>query len=242
MHKNVVKAFIASSLLLGLTACSDMAVDENEAIGMPSDFSVSEYVKINPDVKYQQIRKDLMDNFFYNKARQDSSKSAWLLEDGSVVISETMPAGGSFANDVRKAAKDAIEADNEAFLADTALAHEVFSKYIGFDDSLWVEELDPDVKTAICEFNKQQTGAPDVKEDKAFLKNFSFNEDLMANHYLMLGTLEGRAYRYCTKSDNLSTTFAEVVPDTLGSAPFMLDYSANRFCYDSTSAQKYIIQ
>jgi hypothetical protein len=232
-------------LALGLMACSDLGVEKNEAIGMPADFSLEEYIKINPDVKYQQIRKDLMDHGYYNKARLDTAKKAVMMPDSTIVVDYVdFPSGAKLAKDARKAAQANIDADNEEFLTDTALVHKVFSLYVGFADSLWagVDSLDSDEKTAILEFNKQQTGKPSVKEDKEYLEKFAFDEDLMFNHYLLLGVLEGRAYRYCKKGESKSMPIEKVVPDTLGTKPFMLDYSAGRFCYDSTSAQKYLIQ
>ena len=232
-------------LALGLMACSDLGVGENEAVGMPADFSLDEYIKINPDVKYQQIHKDLVDHSYYNKARLDTVQKAVMMPDSTIVVDyESFPAGAKLARDARKAAQANVDADNEEFLKDTALVHKVFSVYIGFADSTWpgVDSLDSDQKAAIFGFNKQQTGAPNVKEDKEYLEKFEFDEDLMFNHYLLLGTLEGRAYRYCKKGESKSTPIDKFVPDTLGSAPIMLDYSAGRFCYDSTSAQKYLIQ
>lgn len=238
---------ILVGLALGLVACSDMALDENEAIGMPSDFDLQEYVKINPDVKYQQIRKDLMDHGFYNQARLDTIKRSFMTVDSELVIVDDgamPPAGAKPARAARDSAQARVDADNAEFLKDTALAHKVFSVYVGFADSLWkgVDSLNADEKKAMFEFNKQQVGAPNVKEDKDFLEKFSFDEDLMFQHYLLLGALEGRAYRYCTKDDKMTTPFGKVKPDTLGSSPIMLDYSAGRFCYDSKKEQKYLIQ
>lgn len=238
---------ILVGLALGLAACSDMAVEEGEAVGMPSDFDLEEYIKINPDVKYQQVRKDLMDHGFYNQARLDTAKRAFITPDSVVVIvleGTTPPTGSKLAKEARALAQANINADNDAFLKDSALVHKVFSTYVGFADSLWkgVDSLNSDEKTAIFEFNKQQTGEPSVKEDKEFLEKFVYDEDLMTQHYLLLGLLEGRAYRYCTQNDKKSTPISKFVPDTLGKAPIMLDYSAGRFCYDSKSDRKYLIQ
>ena len=235
------------SLALGLVACSDMGIDETEATGLPDDYSLEKYLELNPDIKYQQARKDLKDHGFYNQARLDTIKKAFITPEGEIVIvaEGTMPpTGAKIAKDARAAAQANMNADNEAFLADSAFAHKVFSTYVGFADSLWkgVDSLDSDEKAAMFEFNKQQTGKPNLKEDKAFLEKFPYDESLMEQHYLLLGSLEGRAYRYCTKSDKKSTPFSKVVPDTLGSAPAMLVYSAWRFCYDSKTNQKYVVK
>jgi len=231
-----------------VAACSDMGVDEDVAVGLPSDYSLEEYLAINPDIKYQQVKKDLADNQFYNVDRFDSANNSYMVAEGDdsvFVIAPARPDNSNFAKEARAKANASILDDNENFLSDTALVKEVFLTYLGFADSLWkgADSLDKDMRSALCLFNKQQKGAPNSAEDRAFLENFKYNERLLEKHYLFLGAMEGRAYRYCNQSDSRSLKMESAVPDTISAnSSTMLDYRSFRFCYDSTSAQKYLIQ
>ena len=247
MHKkNLYLGLLISGM--AVVACSDMGVDESEAFGFPSDYSLAEYLTINPDIKYQQVKKDLADNQYYNVDRFDSANNSYMVAEGDdsvFVIAPARPENSNFAKEARAKASADIQADNKNFLSDTALVKEVFLVYLGLADSLWkgADSLDKDMRNALCQFNKQQKGAPNSAEDRAFLENFKYNETLFEKHYLLLGSMEGRAYRFCTASDSRSAGIASVVPDTItDNSATMLDYRAFRFCYDSTSAQKYLIQ
>lgn len=246
MFKTVKSISIMAFALGCLVGCSDMGVDAKEAFAMPSDYSLDVYLKVNPDVKYQQIKKDIADNKQHNPLRSDSVNKAVILKDGSVLISwDVMPEGATFASDIRKAALLNQNADNKAFLADSNLVKDVFLKYMGLADSLWegVENLTKAQKNAVLAFNIQQKGAPDTKADRKFLENFKFDETLLAEHYKLLGMLEGRAYRFCGEGDSKSTPITSLeVPVIEDASAIMRDYRGYFFCLDSATAVKYVVK
>lgn len=241
--KNISAAAFALTCMVG---CSDMALDAEEISDLPSDYSLDVYLKVNPDIKYQQIKKDIADNQQYNPLRSDSVNKAVILEDGTIQISwETQPVGSKPASDIRIAALANQTADNKAFLADSQLVKDVFLKYMGLADSLWegVEGLSKLHKNAVLEYNIQQKGAPDTKADRAFLENFKYDQTLLENHYKLIGILEGRAYRYCSKNDSKAMPMSSLtVPVIEESGSAMSDYSRYRFCLDSASTIKYVVK
>ena len=244
--KNLYFGLLISGMVM--VACSDMGVDKDEAIGLPSDYSLEEYLAINPDIKYQQVKRDLEVNQFYNPDRFDSASNSYYVYEGDdsvFVIAPAKPENSEFARDARAKANEDINADNKEFLKDSALVKEVFVTYLGFPDSLWkgLDSLDKDMRTIVCLFNKQQKGPPNSKEDRAYLENFKYNERLLEMHYLVLGAMEGRAYRYCTNQDSRSKKMSAAVPDTIvDNSATMLDYRNYRFCFDSKKNEKYLIQ
>lgn len=256
--KNTIKFLCASFGIAALVACSDMAVNENEALNAPSDFVLADYLAINKDIRAEQVLADLKKNKYYNAGRMDSlgamnkvdkeGEICFVYEKG---VCEGFKAGTE-AKKARDLAKADTAKDNAAFLSDVELVRMVFTDFIGFNDSLWnphvdstgvLDSIDSDIKAAVLRFNRQQIGAPNTAEDRKYLEEFTYDESLFEKHYLLIGIQDGRAYRYCNASDSRTLPFADVVPDTIrGSGPFALDYSARAFCYDSTNATVYSIK
>lgn len=247
MMKTKCYKFLAAGFIsLSFLACSDMAVDSADAVGLPSDFTIASYQELNPDVLYAQIRRDLSKR---NQVRLDSTNKLYHnAETGELVITSDSPPTG-FSNDstakaIRAKAKANYDADNAAFLADEKFVKEIFIRYLGIDSSLWLglDSLNSEQKSLLYTFNLQQQGKPNLEADKQYLENFQFDEDLIKKHYLLLGLLEGRPYRYC---DGLSTgnPISKVVPDTIkNQLPYMPDYSAHRFCLNENEGLVYVIK
>ena len=254
MNKKVKFALIGTALVLG--ACADYSVDSGDMVvktsnpgngtrdvayyQLPSDFDLDIYLTLNPDVKYYQIinRLRIQDN----KPRLDSMQDAATKADATALYN----------------------ADNEAFLADEALAKKAFLMS-GYPEAMWAgsAELNKEQKAMVIRFNKQQIGgAPNSAEDLAYLNNFQYDPDLYEKHYSAFGILEGRAYRACAAADitipagnaqagktvvskdaSSDATLAKIVnlADTLGARPRIMDYSAYYFCQNAADGLVYPI-
>ncbi len=222
---------------LAFMSCSDIPTNSSDFVvtttnidlavySAPSDFDLETYLKLNPDVKYNQIIMDLKNNSFYNPARLDSMVAT--KNDAATVA----------------AAKASFEADNLAFLnTDPSFTKQIFIM-AGYSDSTWlgVDQLNSEQKKMILRFNRQQNGAPSFQEDSTYILTFKYENELLENHYTMFGLLNGRPYRYCNAASELVLPKSQVVPDTLGKRPFILDYSANVFCFDSTTSSIFAIK
>lgn len=237
-------------------ACADYSVDSDDMMvktsnagngtrdiayyALPEDYDLDAYLKLNPDVKYYQIINKLRNQD--NKPRLDSMQNA-----------ETKVEATALYN-----------ADNDAFLADEALAKKAFLM-AGYSESMWAgsEALNKEQKAVILRFNKQQIGgAPNSADDKAYIDNFQYDPELYLMHYAAFGILEGRAYRSCAKNDitipagyaNAGKTVVSKeesdakplvtivnLADTLGARPRMMDYSAYYFCKNESDGRTYPI-
>ena len=254
MNKKVKFALIGTALVLG--ACADYSVDSGDMAvktsnagngvhdvtfyKMPSDFDLDTYLSLNPDVKYFQIIDRLRNQD--NKPRLDSMAN----------------------NDTKAEATALYNADNEAFLADEALAKKAFLM-AGYPEAMWAgaAELNKEQKAIVLRFNKQQIGgAPSAAEDVAYLDNFVYDPDLYEMHYAAFGILDGRAYRACAAADitipagnpqagktvvskaaSIEKQVATIVnlADTLGAKPRIMDYSSYYFCQNAADGQIYPI-
>lgn len=254
MNKKVKFALIGTALVLG--ACADYSVDSGDMAvktsnagngvhdvtfyKMPSDFDLDTYLALNPDVKYFQIIDRLRNQD--NKPRLDSMAN----------------------NDTKAEATALYNADNEAFLADEALAKKAFLM-AGYPEAMWAgaAELNKEQKAIVLRFNKQQIGgAPSAAEDVAYLDSFVYDPDLYEMHYAAFGILDGRAYRACAAADitipagnpqagktvvskaaSIEKQVATIVnlADTLGAKPRIMDYSSYYFCQNAADGQIYPI-
>ena len=253
MNAKVKFALVGTALLFG--ACADYSVDSEDMMvktsfpgngtrdiayyALPEDYDLDTYLKLNPDVKYYQIINKLRDQD--NKPRLDSMNG------------ETKTDATALYN-----------ADNEAFLADEALAKKAFLM-AGYPESMWPgsDALGKEQKDVILRFNKQQIGgAPSSAEDKAYIDNFQYDPELYQMHYAAFGILEGRAYRVCkaaditipkgypqsgktvvSKEESIVKPLVTIVnlADTLGARPRMMDYSAYYFCKNEADGRTYPI-
>lgn len=254
MNSKVKFALVGAALVMG--ACADYSVDSDDMMvktsnpgngtrdiayyALPEDYDLDTYLKLNPDVKYYQIINKLRTQD--NKPRLDSMQNAETKVEATALYT----------------------ADNDAFLADEALAKKAFLM-AGYSESMWPgsEALDKEQKAVILRFNKQQIGgAPNSADDKAYIDNFQYDPELYEMHYAAFGILEGRAYRKCEKNDitipagyaNAGKTVVSKeesdakplvtivnLADTLGARPRMMDYSAYYFCKNEADGQTYPI-
>lgn len=245
MNTKVKFALVGTALLFG--ACADYSVDSDDMMvktsnagngehdiayyAMPEDYDLDTYLKLNPDVKSFQIVDRLRNQD--NKPRLDSMASA--------------------DAEVKAAATERYNADNDAFLADESLMKKAFL-LAGYQESMWpgLEELNKEQKAVLLRYNKQQIGgAPNSADDKAYIDNFQYDVELYDMHYAAFGVLDGRAYRNCTKNDitipagyanagktvvskqeSIAKEVASIVnlADTLGAKPRIMDYSSYYFC------------
>src|SRR5574344_1827243 len=233
--------FFTLCAVLMCCACSDMSADSDEIAAIqagtatqtisdyPADFNTSVYSELNQDIAYEQILADLRNNGYYNPARMDSMSA--------------VTSAGTPDTAVRNPAKAPYAADNAVFLSDTAFAHKVFLM-AGYSDSLWKggDSLNSEQKKYILRFNRQQTGLPSLEEDRNYIPLFAFDSSLIKQHYLFIGAMNGRPYRYCTESSEMGMEKSELTPDTLKATAKILSYSAYRFCYDRNSGKSYAIK
>jgi hypothetical protein len=253
MNKKVKFALVGATLIMG--ACADYSVDSDDTMVktsnpgngtrdvayyvLPEDYDLDTYLTLNPDVKYYQI---------INKLRNQDNK----------------PRLDSMNGETKTDATALYNADNEAFLADEALAKKAFLM-AGYPESMWAgsEALDKEQKAVILRYNKQQIGgAPSSADDKAYIDNFQYDPELYQMHYAAFGILEGRAYRICKAADItipkgysqsgktvVSKEESDAKPlvtivnlaDTLGARPRMMDYSAYYFCKNEADGRTYPI-
>ena len=245
MNKKVKFALVCASLVLG--ACADYSVDSDDVMvktsnegngvndiayyALPADYDLDTYLKLNPDVKYFQIIDRLRNQD--NKPRLDSMASS--------------------EAEVKAAATERYNADNEAFLADEALVKKAFLM-AGYPESMWIDaaSINSEQKKMVLRYNKQQIGgAPSSADDIAYIDNFQYDPELYEMHYAAFGILDGRAYRNCSKGDitipagfanagktvvskreSIAKDVATIVnlADTLGAKPRIMDYSSYYFC------------
>jgi hypothetical protein len=229
-----------------LLACSDMSDDpsnfsvvtsdlqlgsqiEKEMFVAPSDFDLKTYLEINPDVKYNQIIQAVR------------SKNAAFMDSMSIKDSITLSDGTQTT--VEDVYKERYQADTSAFIhSDTAFTHKIFLM-TGYKEDMWVsaDSLNREQRGMMVRFNLIQPKTPSIAEDKKFVNEFVFDEEAMELHYVVLGALEGRAYRYCQKGE-MDKPKSEIVPDTLGKAPRIMDYNAHVFCLNKEDGIVYSIK
>lgn len=258
MNTKVKFALVGTALLFG--ACADYSVDSDDMMvktsnpgngvrdiayyAMPEDYDLETYLKLNPDVKYFQIIDRLRNQD--NKPRLDSMASS--------------------EAEVKAAATERYNADNEAFLADEALVKKAFLM-AGYPESMWIDaaSINSEQKKMVLRYNKQQIGgAPSSADDIAYIDNFQYDPELYEMHYAAFGVLDGRAYRNCSKNDitipagyaNAGKTVAskaisvmknskgknvQLLADTLGAQPYINDFSSYYFCKNEADGQIYPI-
>ena len=230
-----------------LLACSDMSSDssdftvttsslqpgsqvEKEFLVEPSDFDLKTYLEINPDIKYNQIIQAARQK---NQAFMDSmsmTQDSVELKDGTKMS-------------IAAVAKERYNADTAAFIhSDTAFTHKIFLM-TGYKEDMWIsaDSLNREQRAMMVRFNLIQSKEPSIAQDKKFVNKFVYDEKAMELHYVVLGALEGRAYRYCKKGE-LDKPKSEIPPDTLGQAPRLMDYNAHIFCLNKEDGIVYSIK
>ena len=77
--KNVKISLLAVGATLALLACSSLEVENPAEENFPSDWSVSEYIKVNPDLRALQIRDQVN---ILNSTREADAANAFFGETG----------------------------------------------------------------------------------------------------------------------------------------------------------------
>jgi hypothetical protein len=203
-----------------MMACSSMAVDNAIETALPSDFNVTDYALINPDVvsfqvetKIKESNQKLKDKGAYSAADSIADLSAFLTDTS--VIKELFDLLGYKTNDE---------------------AWDLFiSQADSIKDTIKVD-IYKDFFTPYNSLNKKPND--DLNIVKEELKNVDYS--LVSLHYSMFGELNGRAYRYCTKDDK--KTVKQNLNQAKVNAKDIPDFRPNRYCQDKNSKINYLIK
>jgi len=134
---------------------------------------------------------------------------------------------------------DQVVADSAEFFSDTAWVHELFTDYVGYNDTLWNSEalvLDKEQFELVNAYNR--VGKSD---DKAYVQGFAVDSQLVLLQYSMVGLAEGRAYRYCGDSD-AKTEVQDPAKHAIAISKKAFDFSPHTFCYNQNDNLVYLIK
>ena len=139
--------------------------------------------------------------------------------------------------------KNAI-AEIEVFFDKEESIKEIFTKYVGFADSIYpgFEKLKTgkmymDFRETLYAFHI--TGNTATK-DLAFLKEFKVNYDVIREQYWMVGRIEGRSYRFCKSGE---TKQLKVKDQSQAEAVrTKWDYSAHLYCKNKADGLDYMVR
>lgn len=216
---NKILVSLSSLCLIGFVACSSMKVEESETRGLPSDFTVADYAKLNPDlVRYQYVdyvlraNQPFLDSLMFNL-------------------------GDSLT---RVAMKAHMTADTTEYAADLVFAEQVLTTYAGYDRvalPATMDSLDANQRRVYRRYNQIRLT---LAEDKAFLAAFQIDSSLLEVHYEILGQAAGRPYKYCAPGEigELQNRNTQASGDSLG----LPDYRPNTYCLNEADSEVYLIK
>lgn len=209
--KNTFKIVISLSALLALVACSSMKVeDETERLSgfLPDDFSVNEFLAINPDVAGAQAISAI--------GVLNAKWKAALVED-------SIPA-------------DSITAwqnvDKALFIQDSVSFRALYVTYLNGNVTDTLKKND---STSVLKFNIHGSTA-ELAFVQSFVQN-EINPNSVTETYIIFGQKEGRAYRLCQATDVLDTEKSIDLPGVLNAKTGARDYSCYSFCQQETTVK-----
>lgn len=133
-------------------------------------------------------------------------------------------------------------ADMQIFLSDTVGVKALFTDYLGTDSIYWPGftsfsegVLYADIKSLLVSYF--HTYGNTAGEDVAYLNRVKIDSTQIQYQYPLYGKAEGRAYRYCGESEKTTVQDPSQADATNGAN----DYSAHLYCYDESTATKYLI-
>ncbi len=144
-----------------------------------------------------------------------------------------------------KSSAKALDAKEiEVFFDKEESIKEIFTKYVGFADSIYpgFEKLKTgkmymDFRETLYAFHI--TGNTATK-DLAFLKEFKVNYDVIREQYWMVGRIEGRPYRFCKSGE---TKQLKVKDQSQAEAVrTKWDYSAHLYCKNKADGLDYMVR
>jgi hypothetical protein len=203
---NKIALFLISLALLALGACSSMEpssdVERYEGL-LPSDYTVSGYLAVNPDAAAIQATSAIFGHNADWKAAQT--------------------AAGVSADDL--ASK--IAADSTAFFADVTALQAFQVSYL---NQKWVsvDSLEPVDRAALQRFNLMDQAGGEL----AFVQNYlatSLDSSLVTQTYILYGKAEGRAYRACADTDPKTEKKSIRLPNVM-IVGTTVDYTDYSFC------------
>jgi len=217
--KYISSILLTSALLL--VSCGSMSVDDPNAGALPSDFKVSAYSTLNPDIANYQLRSAVADS---NKARKDSLGS---YRDTTIISA------------VKSRAEWA--ADSVEFLSDSSYVRNIFVNYAGYKGSMWkgVDSLDADQMRMVLDFNLQ---GKNVAQNAAWIASFPIDSTLIQLQYELYGQAEGRPYKNCQSGTfgkmQDPTDMTQVTAKSYGQK--YPDYRPNTYCYNTADGNIYL--
>jgi hypothetical protein len=205
---------IGIAAALSFSACSSMDADSSKDGNWPTDFVISEYSEINPDIANAQRKTSV--------ASANTAKSCKI----SSLFSDTSETAKFLADSV---ALKSIFTDYASFSATYWPGYELFATNLLYADF---------IKVLFMNFHICGNSAGD---DVAYLSSVSIDSTLISMEYLLIGATEGRAYRYCLEGEAkvLQDPSQGVV---INEAKDEYDYSDSYYCLNEADQQKYLIE
>jgi len=199
---------------LSFSACSSMDADSAKDGNWPTDFVVSEYSEINPDIANAQRKTSVV-----SANIEKSCKINTLFSDAS----ET----GKFLAD--SSALKSLFVDYASFSATYWPGYELFTTNVLYADF---------IKVLFMNFHVCGNTA---SEDVAYLASVPIDSSLVSMEYLLAGVTLGRAYRYCLEGEAevLQNSSQGIV---INEAKGEYDYSDSYYCLNRADQQKYLIE
>lgn len=182
-------------------ACSADSISNADGENWPSDFSVAEYARVNPDLaNHQRVTSVAKKNAAYLQAAADSGKTvATSFKDSSELAL-------FFSS-------DAVVPGNEAAVK------ELFTVYAGLSESYWpISGVAAFVNGVLGDSNDVIIGGIAAAEyrdalapfhclgqtalqDLEFIKSVQIDSTLIKQQYVLAGRYEGRPYRECREGE-----------------------------------------
>lgn len=199
--------------VFSFSACSSMDADSAKDGNWPTDFVISEYSEISPDIANAQRKTSVASanterSCKINTLFSDASETAKFLADSSALKS--------------------LFVDYAFFSATYWPGYELFTTNALYADF---------IKVLFMNFHVCGNTA---SEDVAYLASVPIDSSLISMEYLLVGATEGRAYRYCLEGEAkiLQNPSQGVV---INEAKGEYDYSDFYYCLNKADQQKYLI-
>ncbi|MCQ2061730.1 MAG: hypothetical protein MJY99_00140 [Fibrobacter sp.] len=246
------KYALGFAVAAALVACGADSIDAPDSENWPSDFSTSEYARVNPDLAIYQCITAVSDA---NTAYLDSARE--------VLKNELMSAGldEKAATDSSKKLKRSFsdEAELATFFSDSEEAVKtLFTDYANINADYWpgidamkngMTDAEGNInidgqrameyRTAFEKFHRYGNTAA---QDLAFLQSIKIDSSLIRMQYIMAGKYEGRAYRSCREGEAVTKKLdITVTYDTLKNADTVYVYDTVMVSDTAKASIKYVI-
>jgi hypothetical protein len=205
---------VGFAVALSFSACSSMDTNSAKDGNWPTDFVVSEYSELNPDIANAQRKTSV--------ASANTEKSCKI----NTLFSDTSETAKFLADSI---ALKSIFTDYASFSATYWPGYELFTTNTLYADFIQVL------------FTSFHVCGNTASEDVAYLVSMPVDSSLISMEYLLIGATEGRAYRYCLEGEAkvLQNPSQGVV---INEAKGEYDYSDSYYCLNKADQQKYLIE